>query len=48
MPNINGIINKNNRAKLNKEKYKVIAKCNCRDEVKCPLEGKYKQECMVY
>ena len=48
MPNINGIINKSNIAKLNKEKKKVIAKCNCRDKVKCPLEGKRKQECVVY
>ena len=48
MPNINGIINKSNRAKLSKEKNKVIAKCNCRDKVRCPLEGKCKQECEVY
>ena len=48
MPNINGIINKSNIAKLNKEKNKGIAKCNCRDKVKCPLEGKCKQECVVY
>ena len=47
MPNINSIINKSNRAKLNKEKNKVIAKCNCRDKVTCPLEGKCKQECVV-
>ena len=26
----------------------MIAKCNCRDKVKCPLEGKYKQKCVVY
>ena len=38
MPNINGIINK--------EKNKVIVKCNCRDKV--PLESKCKQECVVY
>ena len=48
MPNINGIINKSNIAKLCKEKNKVIAKCNCRDKVRCPLEGKCKQECVVY
>ena len=48
MPNINSIINKSNIAKLNKEKNKVIAKCNCRDKVKWPLEGKCKQECVVY
>ena len=47
MPNINGIIDKSNIAKLSKEKNKVIAKCNCRDKVKCPLEGKWKQECVV-
>ena len=35
-------------AKLSKEKNKVIAKCNCRDKVRCPLEGKCKQECVVY
>ena len=28
--------------------YKVIAKCNCRDKVRCPLEDKCKQECLVY
>ena len=48
IPNINGIINKSNIAKLSKEKNKVIAKCNCRDKVRCPLEGKCKQECVVY
>ena len=48
MSNINGIINKSKIAKLNKEKNKVIAKCNCRDKVKCPLEGKCKEECVVY
>ena len=48
MPNINGIINKSNIAKLSKEKNKVIAKCNCRDKVRCPLEGKCKQEYVVY
>ena len=48
MPNINNIINKSNIAKLNKEKNKLIVKCNCRDKVKCPLEGKCKQECVVY
>ena len=48
MPNINSIINKSNIAKLSKEKNKVIAKCNCRDKVRCPLEGKCKQECVVY
>ena len=48
MPNINGIINRSNIAKLSKEKNKVIAKCNCRDKVRCPLEGKCKQECVVY
>ena len=42
MPNINGIINRSNIAKLSKEKNKVIAKCNCRDKVRCPLEGKFK------
>ena len=47
-PNINGFINRSNRAKLSKEKNKVIAKCNCRDKVRCPLEGKCKQECVVY
>ena len=41
MPNINGIINKSNIAKLSKEKNKVIAKCNCRDKVRCPLEAMY-------
>ena len=45
---INGIINKSNIAKLSKEKNKVIAKCNSRDKVRCPLKGKYKQECVVY
>ena len=34
--------------KLNKEKNKKIAKCNCRDKVMCPLKGKCKQECVVY
>ena len=48
MPNINGIINRSNIAKLSKEKNNVIAKCNCRDKVRCPLEGKCKQECVVY
>ena len=48
MPDINGIINKSNIAKLNKEKNKLIAKCNCRDKVKCLLEGKCKQKCVVY
>ena len=48
MPNINGIINRRNIAKLSKEKNKVIDKCNCRDKVRCPLEGKCKQECVVY
>ena len=48
MPNINGIINKSNIAKLSKEKNKVIAKCNCRDKVRGPLEGKCKQKCVVY
>ena len=48
MPNINGIINKSKIAKLSKEKNKAIAKCNCRDMVRCPLEGKCKQECVVY
>ena len=48
MPNINGIINKSNIAKLSKEKNKVIAKCNSRDKIRCPLEGKCKQECLVY
>ena len=48
MPNINGIINKSNIAKLSKEKNKVIAKCKCRDEVRCPLEGKCKKEWVVY
>ena len=48
MLNINGIINKSNIAKLSKEKNKVIAKCNCRDKVRCPLESKCKQECVVY
>ena len=42
MPNINSIINKSNIAKLSKEKNKVIAKCNSRDNVRCPLE------CVVY
>ena len=37
MPNINGIINKSNIAKLSKVKNKVIAKCNCRDKIRCPL-----------
>ena len=48
MPNINGIINWSNIAKLSKDKNKVIAKCNRRDEVRCPMEGKCKQECVVY
>ena len=48
MPNINGIINRSNIAKLSKEKNKVIDKCNCRYKVRCPLEGKCKQECVVY
>ena len=48
MPNINGIINKSNIAKQRKEKNKLIAKCNCRDKVRCPLEGKCEQECVVY
>ena len=48
MLNINGIINKGNIAKLSKEKNKVIAKCNCRDKVRYTLEGKCKQECVVY
>ena len=48
MPNINGIINKRTIAKLGKEKNKVIAKCNCWDNVRCPLEGICKQECVVY
>ena len=48
MPNINGIINKSNIAKLSKEKNKVIAKCNCWDEVRCPPEGKCRQECVAY
>ena len=48
MPNINGIINKSDMAKLSKGKNNVIAKCNCRDKVRCPLEGKCKQECVVY
>ena len=48
MLNINGIIDKSNIAKLSKEKNKEIAKCNCRDKVKCPLEGKCKQECVMY
>ena len=48
MPNINGMINKSNIAKLSKEKNKGVAKCNCRDMVRCPLEGKCKQECVVY
>ena len=26
----------------------TFAKCNCRDMVRCPLEGKCKQECVVY
>ena len=48
MPNINGIINRSNIAKLSKEKNKVIEKYNCRDKVRCPLEGQCKQECVVY
>ena len=40
MPNINGIINRSNIAKLCKEKNKVIAKCNSRDKVRCPLEAR--------
>ena len=48
MPNINGIINRSNIAKLGTKKHKVIDKCNCRDKVRCPLEGKCKQECVVY
>ena len=26
----------------------MIAKCNCRDKVRCPLEGRCKQECVMY
>ena len=48
MPNINGIINRSNIAKLGTKKHKVIDKCNCRHKVTCPLEGKCKQECVVY
>ena len=48
MPNINGIINRSNIAKLGTKKHKAIDKCNCRDKVRCPLEGKCKQECVVY
>ena len=48
MPNINGIINRSNIAKLGTKKHKVIDKCNCRDKGRCPLEGKCKQECVVY
>ena len=48
MPNINGIINRRNITKLSTKKNKVIDKCNCRDKVRCPLEGKCKQECVVY
>ena len=48
MPNINGIINRSNIAKLGTKKHKVIDKCNCRDKVRCPLKGKCKQECVVY
>ena len=48
MPIINGIINRSNIAKLGTKKHKVIDKCNCRDKVRCPLEGKCKQECVVY
>ena len=35
-------------AKLGTKKHKVIDKCNSRDKVKCPLEGKCKQECVMY
>ena len=48
MPNINGIINRSNITKLSTKKNKVIDKCNCRDKVRCPLEDKCKQECVVY
>ena len=48
MPNINGIINRSNIAKLGTKKNKEIDKCNCRDKVRCPLKGKCKQECVVY
>ena len=48
MPNINGTINRSNITKLSTKKNKVIDKCNCRDKVRCPLEGKCKQECVVY
>ena len=48
MPNINGIINRSNITKLSTKKNKVIDKSNCRDKVRCPLEGKCKQECVVY
>ena len=48
MPNINGIINRRNITKLSTKKNKVIDKCNCRDKVRCPLDGKCKQECVVY
>ena len=48
MPNINGIINRSNITKLSTKKNKVIDKCNSRDKVRCPLEGKCKQECVVY
>ena len=40
MPTINSIIKESNITKLNKEKNKEIAKCNCRDKVTCPLKGK--------
>ena len=26
----------------------MIDKCNCRDKVRCPLDGKCKLECVVY
>ena len=48
MPNINGIINRSNIAKLGTKKNKEIDKCNCRDKVRCPLKCKCKQECVVY
>ena len=48
MPNINGMINRSNIAKLGTKKNKEMEKCNCRDKVRCPLEDKCKQECVVY
>ena len=49
MPNINGIINKSNIAKLSKEKKKRwLLNVTVGIRLDVPLEGKCKQECVVY